>query len=855
MARIFIAMQNVAGKTGLNVMPPFYEAFVNGLKKYGNDVLCFHFNTVRREFVSVIPDSIKNKIIEFNPDVCIIFNNNFWDMTSFVSCPIVIYDVDSPLYFLHGDSIRENIERYFFVTSQIESVQLIKEIYAAKDNQIAKVPFFSEIQAEKIDIENNLVFIGSNWTWKGEYFVRDFMLKNPSKDDVEKARKVLEKYSEYPFVTSDVLYNENELFATKRVNMQNLSRCNLEISGLRRINYLQSVADLGLEIRGIYWDKDWMKYFPDVLMCFNNKPTFSLKDTQDFFNSAKIGFSTNHIQAISGYSWRTCDIIASNACLLCEYREGIQEAFPNVKLPMFTNPYEAREIAKRLLGDERERNEIVAAAHEILDEKYRFIHVLTDLQEFLGITLLNESDLNESNTGNIEYISDEYKELYPVGYVEEMKKRNYKKVTWAAKWNNLAVNNPAIRKKSIKIGKCRIVSFINWPKETRMYLGVVPVLKIETAGDTYKIRLLLLSRTKQKLCNMIKIKKQQIARKYDVERKPDCIKFKIANREIELINKNRYRKMSTTLKVLYKYGKVPSAIVEKYEKKLKYNRVLLCCLYKKDFKEYTKIIGSIDPCGFGSAEGELREYQNGLVEFYVEVAKILEENGIQFTLGGGGLIGAVRQQGFMPWDDDIDLELIREEYEKAKKLLAEKYYWYDSCQCKNFTQFFREINEIMRVYKDKIIVTETPSCVKIVKGTSLRDCMMVELFPYDYISDEISEQEFEGYLKGAQKVRREAATWGGFFEQMEKDREEKNIFVEKSNRLYYGYGNRGFVEFEFAGFRRAQSLFPIDQRMQFENVLMPVPHDVHEWLQYQYGNYMSLPKYIEENEHIAERQV
>lgn len=850
MAKIFVAMQNVAGKTGLNVMPPFYEAFVNGLKEHGNDVLCFHFNTIRRQFVSVIPDCIKNQMIEFDPDVCIIFNNNFWDITEFISCPIVIYDVDSPLYFLHGDSIKENIERYFFVTSQAESVQIIKELYNAQDKQIAQVPVFSEIQPENKEIENNIVFIGSNWTWKGEFFVRDFMLKNPSKEEIEKARKVLEKYAEYPFVISDVLYNANELFAEKRVNLKELSRCNLEISGLRRINYLQSIADLGLEIRGIYWDKDWMKYFPDVLLCFNNKSTFSLQDTQDFFNSAKIGFSTNHIQAISGYSWRTCDIIASNACILCEYREGIQKAFPNVKIPMFTNQYEAREIAKRLLSDESERNEIIVAAHEVLNKKYRLLNVLTDLQEFLGVTFLNDK-----KDGNIEYISDEYKELYPLGYAEEMKKRNYKKVTLSTKWNNLAINNPAIKKKSIKIGKFKAISLINWPKETRIYLWVVPVLKMESTRDTYKIKVILLSRVKKKLLNMMKSKKQRIARKYCVERKTDCIQFEITRKKYEIINRNRYKRMYETLNVLYKYGKVQSQIVEKYENRLKYNRLFLNLLYKKDDREYSHILSSIDPCSFSSAKGELREYQNQLVEFYSEIAKIFEENGIQFTLGGGGLIGAIRQQGFMPWDDDIDLELIRDEYEKAKKLLAEKFYWFDAYPCKSFSQYFKEMNDILRVYNDKIIVAETPSCVKIVKGTSLRDCLMVELFPYDYISDDISEEDFEKYLKQAQSERRNSATWGKFFEQMKKDREEKNIFAEKSNRLYYGYGNRGFVEFEFSGFRRAESLFPIDHKMKFEEVLVPVPHDVNEWLEYQYGNYMLLPKYIKENEHISERKV
>ena len=51
------------------------------------------------------------------------------------------------------------------------------------------------------------------------------------------------------------------------------------------------------------------------------------------------------------------------------------------------------------------------------------------------------------------------------------------------------------------------------------------------------------------------------------------------------------------------------------------------------------------------------------------IHKICVENNIKYTLEAGTLLGAIRDKGFIPWDDDCDISLIREEYEKLKKIL------------------------------------------------------------------------------------------------------------------------------------------------------------------------------------------
>lgn len=68
------------------------------------------------------------------------------------------------------------------------------------------------------------------------------------------------------------------------------------------------------------------------------------------------------------------------------------------------------------------------------------------------------------------------------------------------------------------------------------------------------------------------------------------------------------------------------------------------------------------------ATGLLRELQLAYLKLMKEVDKVLRENGIFYTLGAGSLIGAIVHKGFIPWDDDIDILMDRENYDKFLSL-------------------------------------------------------------------------------------------------------------------------------------------------------------------------------------------
>lgn len=120
----------------------------------------------------------------------------------------------------------------------------------------------------------------------------------------------------------------------------------------------------------------------------------------------------------------------------------------------------------------------------------------------------------------------------------------------------------------------------------------------------------------------------------------------------------------------------------------------------------------------------LRKVQLTQLEIAREVKRVCEENDITYWLDSGSMLGAVRHQGFIPWDDDLDLGMMRRDYEKfllvAPKALDEKYELVDWKHVEDYPNHFCKI-----IKKGTVFVEEK------VIGSS-KCGIWIDVFPYDH---------------------------------------------------------------------------------------------------------------------------
>ena len=72
---------------------------------------------------------------------------------------------------------------------------------------------------------------------------------------------------------------------------------------------------------------------------------------------------------------------------------------------------------------------------------------------------------------------------------------------------------------------------------------------------------------------------------------------------------------------------------------------------------------------------ELEKLQKKNLELIINFKKFCQKNNLNFFLCGGGCIGAIRHHGFIPWDDDLDVFMLREDYEKLAKIESDENFY------------------------------------------------------------------------------------------------------------------------------------------------------------------------------------
>ncbi len=76
----------------------------------------------------------------------------------------------------------------------------------------------------------------------------------------------------------------------------------------------------------------------------------------------------------------------------------------------------------------------------------------------------------------------------------------------------------------------------------------------------------------------------------------------------------------------------------------------------------------------------LKEIQDCELRMLKDIDKICRENNLKYSLAWGTMLGAVRHQGFIPWDDDADIDMPYKDMKKFEKIIAKEYsdvYFFD----------------------------------------------------------------------------------------------------------------------------------------------------------------------------------
>ena len=129
----------------------------------------------------------------------------------------------------------------------------------------------------------------------------------------------------------------------------------------------------------------------------------------------------------------------------------------------------------------------------------------------------------------------------------------------------------------------------------------------------------------------------------------------------------------------------------------------------------------------------LRKAQLVQLEIVKEVKRVCEKNHINYFLDAGTLLGAIRHEGFIPWDDDLDIGMLRKDYEKfvkiAQKELGEEYVLQDLATEENC------INPFAKVRKRNTLYVEQAN----LKSSIKEQGVYIDVFPYDMVPSDRGE--------------------------------------------------------------------------------------------------------------------
>lgn len=260
-----------------------------------------------------------------------------------------------------------------------------------------------------------------------------------------------------------------------------------------------------------------------------------------------------------------------------------------------------------------------------------------------------------------------------------------------------------------------------------------------------------------------------------------------------------------------------------------------------------------------------------LLEMYSDIRAVCQKYNLTIMLGGGSALGCVRHQGFIPWDDDLDLMMPRADYEFFKQIfeleLGERYELlapnYGEKAKSRFPKImkkgttFKEISDVdsdlpCGVFLDIFLIENVPQSHihRKLKGIWCNGLMFLSSHVYLY---EHRSEELKKYMSGTVSGKRSfqfrmligklfhffsAKKWFDLVDQAVQYGKETGCVTIPTGRKHY-----------FGEILQKSVLLPVSIG-DFCGQKVPIPGDYDAYLKNLYGNYMLIPPEEKREKHF-----
>lgn len=244
---------------------------------------------------------------------------------------------------------------------------------------------------------------------------------------------------------------------------------------------------------------------------------------------------------------------------------------------------------------------------------------------------------------------------------------------------------------------------------------------------------------------------------------------------------------------------------------------------------------------------KLRRLQLTQLELLIEFDRICRKHQISYILDGGTLLGAVRHKGFIPWDDDIDVSMLRSDYERfcavcIQELDQKRFFWQTHETDPEYRWAYGKL-----LYKGTVFVRLHQEHLK------MKQFIFIDVFPFDGVPD----NPFLRKIHACSCTVLQKACWSVVGQYHASNLFMRGLYylishisIERIHAcfryLQHKCNEQNHQWIRILGYddiKRLSKSFYIDLReIVFEGHLFLAPRDADGWLRSVYGDdYMELP--------------